>query len=202
MKNQKPKTTKAPKPIAHWYVVNCYSGSEEKVKVALDNRIKSEQIEDSILQTLIANYTELRPRINREGKQEVVKKTKNTFPGYIFVEMIMTDKSWFIVRNTPGVTGFIGSSGKGAKPFPITQAEVDKVLALQGRVDDTLLETEWSLGEVVEIKEGAMKGQTGKITEFNPENQTATLQVDVFGRKTPTELGLNNLKKLIIDKKK
>ncbi len=181
--------------MAHWYVVNCYSGNEDKVKEALDNRVKAEGLEDIINETLVANYKELRTKVAKDGTETVVEKIKNNFPGYIFVNMKMSDTAWFIVRNTPGVTGFLGSSGKGAKPFPITEDEVRKVKELQNRVDETLLNLEYSLDEVVEIKSGPMKGQTGKIFEMNTDNQTATLHVDVFGRITPVEVGFSEIMK-------
>ncbi len=179
----------------HWYVVNCYSGNEEKVKEALDNRIKAEKLEDIIKETLVANYIEQKKKVAKDGSEKVVEKVKNNFPGYIFVNMKMSDTAWFIVRNTPGVTGFLGSSGKGAKPFPITKEEVLKVKELQGRIDDSGLNIAYSLDEVVEIKSGAMKGQTGKIYEMNLDNNTATLHVDVFGRITPVEVDFKDIMK-------
>ena len=182
--------------VAHWYVVNCYSGNEEKVKEALDNRVKAEKLEDIINETLVANYVEQSTRVNKDGTKKVVEKIKNNFPGYIFVNMKMSDQAWFIVRNTPGVTGFLGSSGKGAKPFPITQEEVLKVKELQNRIDDSQLKLKYSLNEVVEITSGAMKGQVGKVYEMNTENNTATLHVDVFGRITPVEVDMNNITKI------
>ena len=106
-----------------WYVVNTYSGHENKVKEKLEMRASTMGMEDYIFTVVVPEQTEI------EVKDGVKKeKIKKLFPGYILVEMIMTDEAWFIVRNTPGVTGFIGSSGKGAKPFPLTPAEVDKIL--------------------------------------------------------------------------
>ena len=103
-----------------WYVVNTYSGHESKVKEKLEMRASSMGLEDYIFRVVVPEQTEV------EYKDGVKKeKVKKMFPGYILVEMIMTDEAWFVVRNTPGVTGFIGSSGKGAKPFPLTLAEVD-----------------------------------------------------------------------------
>ena len=107
-----------------WYVVNTYSGHENKVKEKLEMRASSMGMEDYILRVVVPEETV----IDNNGKEKKVK----LFPGYILVEMIMTDEAWFIVRNTPGVTGFIGSSGKGAKPFPLTPTEVDKILGSMG----------------------------------------------------------------------
>ena len=103
-----------------WYVVNTYSGHENKVKEKLEMRANSMGLEDYIFRVVVPEEKV----VDEKGKE----KTKKMFPGYILVEMVMTDEAWFIVRNTPGVTGFIGSSGKGAKPFPLTPAEVDKIL--------------------------------------------------------------------------
>ena len=106
-----------------WYVVNTYSGHEAKVKEKLESRAVSMGMQDNIFRVIIPETTEV------EVKDGVKKeKVKKMFPGYVLVEMIMSDEAWYIVRNTPGVTGFIGSSGKGAKPFPLTKAEVDKIL--------------------------------------------------------------------------
>jgi transcriptional antiterminator NusG len=110
--------------------------------------------------------------------------------------MIMSDESWFVVRNTPGVTGFIGSSGRGAKPFPVQESEIEKVMAVQGRIDDSLLTIEWKLDEVVEIKNGPLSGNVGAIHEINFDNKTAVVNIDVFGRMTPTEVSLDDLKKV------
>lgn len=115
-----------------WYVVNTYSGHENKVKEKLEMRASSMGMEDYIFRVVVPEQKEV------EMKNGVSKeKVKKMFPGYILVEMIMTDEAWFIVRNTPGVTGFIGSSGKGAKPFPLTPQEVDKILSSMGmsRID-------------------------------------------------------------------
>ena len=107
-----------------WYVVNTYSGHESKVKEKLEMRAVSTGMEDYILRVVVPEQTE----IDEKGKEKV----KKMFPGYILVEMIMTDEAWYIVRNTPGVTGFIGSSGHGAKPFPLTPSEVDRILGSMG----------------------------------------------------------------------
>lgn len=175
-----------------WYAINCYSSHERKVKDALEKRIETMNMQNNIFEVLIAEYTELRPK----DDGTVVEKIKNTYPGYLFVEMIMSDEAWFVVRNTPGVTGFIGSSGRGAKPFPVQDEEVEKVKALKNRVDDSLLTIEWRLDENVEIKSGPMQGNIGPIIELNYDNKTAVIGIDVFGRKTPTEVSFDDLKKV------
>ena len=119
-----------------WYVVNTYSGHEQKVKEKLESKIESMEMQDHIFRVIVPETTEV------EIKDGVKKeKTKKMFPGYILVEMVMSDEAWYIVRNTPGVTGFIGSSGKGAKPTPLLPQEIDKVLSTMGmsRLDTPLL---------------------------------------------------------------
>ena len=107
-----------------WYVVNTYSGHENKVKEKLEMRASSMGLEDYIFRVVVPEQKE----VDEKGKE----KAKKMFPGYILVEMVMTDEAWYIVRNTPGVTGFIGSSGKGAKPTPLLPQEIDKILSSMG----------------------------------------------------------------------
>ena len=128
-----------------WYVVNTYSGHESKVKENLEMRTESMGMENNIFRVVIPETKEV------EIKDGIKKeKTKKMFPGYVLVEMIMSDEAWYAVRNTPGVTGFIGSSGKGAKPIPLSPAEIDKILANEGmsRLD---LENDLKEGDSVEI---------------------------------------------------
>ena len=107
-----------------WYVVNTYAGQENRVKENLERRISTMGLEDYLFQIVVAEEKEIE---YKNGKP--VEKTRNLFSGYLLVQMIMTDEAWYVVRNTPGVTGFIGSSGKGAKPFPVAQEEVDQTVA-------------------------------------------------------------------------
>lgn len=180
----------------HWYAVNTYSGSENKVKETLLTRVQKEQLEDQIVEIIVANYKELSTKIKKSGEQVQVEKIKNNFPGYIFIKMYMSDYAWFIVRNTQGVTGFVGSTGKKAKPFPMTDEEVENIKKLQDRIDDSLLKFEWSIGEKVEVKKGSFKGEIGIIKNFNLENKTATINLEMFGKKTPTEIDLTDIKRL------
>ena len=113
-----------------WYVVNTYSGHENKVKEKLDMRIQSMNMQDYIFRVIVPEKTEI--EIKDGVKKEKVKKL---FPGYVLVEMIMTDEAWYVVRNTPGVTGFLGSSGKGAKPFPLYKYEIENILKTIGVTD-------------------------------------------------------------------
>ena len=167
-----------------WYVVNTYSGHESKVKEKLEAKIESMGMEDYIYRVVIPETTEV------EVKDGVKKeKTKKMFPGYILVEMVMSDEAWYIVRNTPGVTGFIGSSGKGAKPTPLLPQEIDKILINMGmsRVD---VDAELAVGTKVSIVDGPFKGMEGTIDSIDTENSRLTVLIDLFGQETPVEVEL------------
>ena len=112
-----------------WYVVNTYSGHERNVADYLEKRRDSMMLQDYVFRIVVAEYTE--PVLNKDGKPTNRVKTKNLYPGYVFIEMIMTDDAWFMVRNTPGVTGFVGSSGGGTKPFPIPREEIEHLKDLK-----------------------------------------------------------------------
>ena len=169
-----------------WYVVNTYSGHENKVKEKLEMRANSMGLEDYIFRVVVPEEKV----VDDKGKE----KTKKMFPGYILVEMVMTDEAWFIVRNTPGVTGFIGSSGKGAKPFPLTPAEVDKILGSMGmsRLD---IENELKVDEMVKVVEGPFANMFGKIKSVDLENTKLEVALDLFGQETMVELGINEIEK-------
>ncbi len=169
-----------------WYVVNTYSGHENKVKEKLEMRASSMDMEDYILRVVVPEQTE----IDANGKEKKVK----IFPGYILVEMVMSDEAWFIVRNTPGVTGFIGSSGKGAKPFPLTEAEVDRILGSMGM---SRLDTENDLkeGEEVKVISGPFEGMYGKIKSVDLKEAKLEVAVDLFGQETVVELNLSQISK-------
>ena len=144
-----------------WYVVNTYSGHEKKVQEKLLMRASSMNMEDYIFRVIVPEQTEV------EVKDGVTKeKVKKLFPGYVLVEMIMTDEAWFVVRNTPGVTGFIGSSGKGAKPTPLQPYEVDKILNSMG-MSRLEVSTDLKKGQIVKITSGPFAGMEGKIYEVN-----------------------------------
>ena len=169
-----------------WYVVNTYSGHENKVKEKLEMRASSMDMEDYILRVVVPESKE----IDAKGKEKVNK----LFPGYILVEMVMTDEAWFVVRNTPGVTGFIGSSGKGAKPFPLTPSEVDKILSSMGmsRLD---AESELKVGDEVKVISGPFEGMFGKIKSVDATNAKLEIIVDLFGQETTVELAFSEISK-------
>ena len=147
-----------------WYVVNTYSGHETKVKEKLEAKIESMGMQDYIYRIVIPETTEV------EVKDGVKKeKVKKMFPGYILVEMIMSDEAWYIVRNTPGVTGFIGSSGKGAKPTPLLPQEIDRILVNMG-MSRVNVEDDIKVGDSVSIVDGPFKGMIGKVDNIDKEN--------------------------------
>ena len=172
-----------------WYVVNTYSGHELAVKQKLEMRTESMGMQDYIFRVVIPEEKVI------EDKDGVRKeKVKKMFPGYILVEMVMTDEAWYVVRNTPGVTGFIGSSGKGAKPTPLQPYEVDKILGNMGisRMD---VDTDLVEGATVKIVDGPFNGMFGKIDSVDVPNQKVMLLVDLFGQETSVEVELNQIQK-------
>lgn len=173
-----------------WYVVNTYAGQENRVKENLERRVKTMGLEDSLFQIVVAEEKEIE---YKNGKP--AEKTHNLFSGYLLVQMIMTDEAWYVVRNTPGVTGFIGSSGKGAKPFPVAQEEVDAVLRRLGR-QDVNVQVDFEVGDRVEITNGAFKNSEGVIEAMDEEKKEATVLLILFGRETPTEIPYMDLKKV------
>ena len=172
-----------------WYVVNTYSGHEYKVKEKLESKIESMGLQNNIFRIVIPETTEVEVK---DGEKK--EKRKKMFPGYILVEMDMSDESWYIVRNTPGVTGFIGSSGKGAKPTPLLPQEIDKILANMGmsRVD---IKSEMAVGDMVNIVDGPFKGMSGKVDSIDIENNRLNVLIDLFGQETPVEVELLQISK-------
>jgi len=172
-----------------WYVVNTYSGHENKVKEKLEMRASSMGLEENIFRIVVPEQTEV--EIKDGVKKEKVKKM---FPGYILVEMIMTDEAWFVVRNTPGVTGFIGSSGKGAKPFPLTPAEVDKILGTMG-MSRLEIGNELNVDDMVKVINGPFASMFGKVKSINMEEQNVEVALDLFGQETTVELKLTEIER-------
>ncbi len=172
-----------------WYVVNTYSGHESKVKEKLEARTESMGMQDYIFRVIIPETTEV--EIKDGVKKEKIKKM---FPGYILVEMIMSDEAWYIVRNTPGVTGFIGSSGKGAKPTPLLPQEIDNILINMGMSrmsEDSVL----AVGDKVNIIDGPFKGLLGTIDNIDEDTHRLNVLIDLFGQETPVEVELYQVSK-------
>lgn len=172
-----------------WYVITTYVGHENNVKEKLEARTESMGMQDNIFRVVIPETTEV------EIKDGVKKeKTKKMFPGYVFIEMVMSDEAWYAVRNTPGVTGFIGSSGKGAKPTPLEPQEVDHILVNMGmsRVD---IDSELKVSDKVNIIDGPFKGMMGTIDTIDADNNRLTVLIDLFGQETPVEVELFQVSK-------
>ena len=172
-----------------WYVVNTYSGHEKKVQEKLLMRANSMNMEDYIFRVIVPEQTEV--EVKDGGTKEKVKKL---FPGYVLVEMVMTDEAWFVVRNTPGVTGFIGSSGKGAKPTPLQPYEVDKILNSMG-MSRLEVSSDLKEGEIVKITSGPFSGMEGKVSSLDLENQQIIVLVDLFGQETEVEASISQIEK-------
>ncbi|MCI2154213.1 MULTISPECIES: transcription termination/antitermination protein NusG [Erysipelotrichaceae] len=173
-----------------WYVVNTYAGHENRVKENLEKRVESMGIQDSLFRIVVAEEPEIEIK---NGK--TIEKMKNMFPGYVFVEMKMTDEAWYVVRNTPGVTGFIGSSGGGAKPFPVSPVEMESILRRMGQSDKKVT-VDFEVGDMVKILTGPFSGMEGKVSAMNDQTQTASVMTMLFGRETPTDIAYNDLEKV------
>jgi transcriptional antiterminator NusG len=173
-----------------WYVVNTYSGHENRVKDNLEKRLETMGIQDSLFRIIVAEEPEIEIK---NGKQ--VEKMRNMFPGYVFVEMKMTDEAWYVVRNTPGVTGFIGSSGGGAKPFPVSPDEMESILRRMGQSDKKVV-VNFEIGDTVRILNGPFSGMEGRVSYMNDQTQTASVLTMLFGRETPTDINYNDLQKV------
>ena len=170
-----------------WYVVNTYSGHESKVKEKLEMRANSMDMKDYIYRVIIPEQKEV------EVKDGVTKeKVKKMFPGYVLIEMVMSDEACYVVRNTPGVTGFIGSSGKGAKPTPLQPYEVDNILSNMGisRFD---VDKELEVGAKVKIIAGPFVNMYGVVDSIDLPNQKLLLNVDLFGQETSVEVELSQI---------
>ena len=173
-----------------WYVVNTYSGHETKVKEKLDMRTESMGMQDYIFRTIVPESTviEIKDGVKKE-------KLKKMFPGYVLVEMIMSDEAWYVVRNTPGVTGFIGSSGKGAKPTPLMPDEIDRILSNMGMMR-TDAEKELEIGDKVSIINGPFSGMMGKVEAIDLENARLNIVIDLFGQETTVDVEVFQVSKV------
>ncbi|MCK5241581.1 transcription termination/antitermination factor NusG [bacterium] len=166
---------------AKWYVVNTYSGNENKVKANLEQRIKSMGMEDKIHRVLVPSeeVAEI-----RGGKKKI--STKRFFPGYVLVQMDIDDEAWYVVRNTPKVTGFVGS---GNHPAPLTADEIKGILGqIEGTKSKPKPKVDFEVGERVKVIDGPFTNFTGVVDEINAERGTLKVMVSIFGRQTPVEL--------------
>ncbi|WP_249872529.1 transcription termination/antitermination protein NusG [Oceanobacillus saliphilus] len=174
----------------NWYVVHTYSGYENKVKMNLEKRVETMGMEDKIFRVIVPEDEETEIK---NGKKKVTKK--KSFPGYVLTEMIMTDDSWYVVRNTPGVTGFVGSSGHGAKPTPLMPGEIDAVLKRMGVAAPTV-QLDFEMKENVRVADGPFTDFTGTIEHIDIDKQKVKVHVNMFGRETPVELDFSQVEKL------
>lgn len=173
-----------------WYIIQSYAGMEYAAKRNLERRIVSMNMEDYIFNVLIPEEVHMEKKANGEMKEVI----ENPYPGYIFVDMIVTDESWFIVRNTPMVTGFLGSSGGGAKPVPLTNEEILPILKSCGMTLE--VEAEFNVGDKIRVLIGTFEGLETTIEKVDLETREVTVLVDFFGRQTPQEISFDDIKKI------
>ena len=170
-----------------WYVVHTYSGYENKVKANLEKRIESMNMEEKIFRILVPMEDEVEIK---DGKKKISKR--KVFPGYVLVEMFMTDDSWYVVRNTPGVTGFVGS---GSKPIPLDEAEVKQIIRQMG-IEEPRARVNFSTGESVRVIAGPFENFIGQIEEINIEKGKVRVVISMFGRETPIDLDFIQVEKI------
>lgn len=170
----------------HWYVIHTYSGYENKVKANLERRVESMGMEDKIFRVFVPTEEEIE---FKDGKKKINKR--KVFPGYVLVEMVMSDDSWYVVRNTPGVTGFVGS---GTKPIPLEPEEVKTILKQLG-FDEAKPKVAFSVGDVVRVISGPFENFDGRIEEVNVERGKLRVSISMFGRETPVELDFEQVEK-------
>jgi len=192
-------------PRIKWYVIHTYSGYEKKVKSNLEKKIKKSKesikgnedskdvkgrnLEDYIFRVLVPTEDEIE---FKDGKKKIIQK--KIYPGYVLVEMIMDDYTWFVVRNTSGVTGFVGPVGSGVKPVPLPDDEVDKILRQMGLVEPAKVNLDISSGQLVKITKGPFEGFKGVVV--NIERDKIKVLLTMFGRETPVEVEFNQVEKI------
>ena len=168
---------------AKWYVVHTYSGYENKVKANIDKTIENRHLEDQILEVRVPMQEVVELKNGMEKASQ-----KKMFPGYVMIHMIMNDDTWYVVRNTRGVTGFVGP---GSKPVPLTDAEIDAL----GIMDVNYIAS-YEVGETIVVTSGAWKDTVGKVREVNEQKRSLTINVELFGRETPVEISFSEVKKM------
>ena len=170
-----------------WYVIHTYSGYENKVKMNLEKRVESMNMEEKIFRVLVPMEDEIE---FKNGKQKITKR--KVYPGYVLVEMEMTDDSWYVVRNTPGVTGFVGT---GTKPIPLLDKEVVKILQQMG-MDEVHTRIDFEINQSVQVIAGPFKEFIGVVREILADKGKLRVEVSMFGRETPVELEFTQVQKL------
>ncbi|MDO4555875.1 MAG: transcription termination/antitermination protein NusG [Lachnospiraceae bacterium] len=169
---------------AKWYVVHTYSGYENKVKANIEKTIENRKLQDQILEVVVPlqDVVEM-----KNGAKKVV--SKKMFPGYVLIHMIQNDDTWYVVRNTRGVTGFVGP---GSQPIPLTEMEMKNL----GIAREASVEIDVEPGDSIEVISGAWEGTISTVKELNMAKQTVTIDVDMFGRATSVEIGFTEIKKM------
>ncbi len=171
-----------------WYVVQTFSGCEEKVRADLAQRIESLHMQDQVFQVLVPKHNiEI-----KKGEKKTLKEVK-LFPCYVFVEMYLDERSWYVVRHTPGVTGFVGS---GNHPLPMKADEVDKLMAALGRQEPVKLTPKFNVGDKIRVKIGVFKDSLGVVSEVDLERSKAKFDTEFLGRRTTVEADFAELEKL------
>jgi transcriptional antiterminator NusG len=173
-----------------WYVVHTYSGYENKVKTNLEKRVESMEMQDKIFRVLVPTEDEV---VTKDGKRKTV--TRKVYPGYVLVEMIQTDDSWYVVRNTPGVTGFVGSTGSGSKPTALLPEEVEAILKHMG-MEEPKPKIDFELKETVRVKVGPFANFVGTVEDIIADKSKLKVHVNMFGRETPVELDFGQVEKI------
>jgi transcriptional antiterminator NusG len=171
----------------NWYVVHTYAGYENKVKTNLEKRVESMEMQDKIFRVLVPMEKEMEVK---NGKKKATMK--KVFPGYVLVEMTMADDSWYVVRNTPGVTGFVGP---GSKPIPLSSAEISQILKQMG-LTEPKPRIDLNIGETVRLIEGPFATFIGTVEEVLLDRRKVRVLVSIFGRETPVELEYYQVQKL------
>lgn len=169
----------------NWYVVHTYSGYENKVKANIEKTIENRKLQDQILEVSVPMQSVL--EVKNGVKKQVQKKM---FPGYVLLNMEMNDDTWYVVRNTRGVTGFVGP---GSKPVPLTEQEMIN-MGIKNTSDEILVDFE--LGDTIIVTSGAWENTTSVIKQINNHKQNVTINVDMFGRETPVEISFTDIKKM------
>lgn len=173
-----------------WYIVQTYSGCENAAKENILRRVESMGMQDYVFQALVPEIKTIETKKNGQQKEVIAKP----YPGYVFIDMIVTDESWFMIRNTPMVTGFLGSSGGGAKPVPLSPEEIAPILKMCGMELEEKLN--FDVGDQVRIIGGPFSGQIGTVDEIDRPKRIVRVLIDVFGRSTPAELSFEEVEAL------
>ncbi|NBI30336.1 transcription termination/antitermination protein NusG [Chengkuizengella marina] len=173
-----------------WYVVHTYSGYENKVKANLEKRVESMNMTNKIFRVLVPVEEEV---VNKDGKKKTVQR--KVYPGYVLVEMVQTDDSWYVVRNTPGVTGFVGSAGAGSKPSPLLPDEAESILKHMGIQEPSPI-FDFDIKDNIRVKVGPFADFVGTIEDIMPDKNKIKVLVNMFGRETPLELEFDQVEKV------